>query len=154
MYSFCSECVSGLKLSITLKEPRTLYRTSSPAAAHTGGVRRRRPRGPGKRKSSDKAGEGPSFGSTHYKSKQPPFAADATAALGLKIDLRSFCSSSAGGGGCGRRAARQRPAGLLTAEKRAASQGVLSPPRPLATDSRRAPSEWTMDGRWEGDPLT
>lgn len=32
----------------------------------------------------------------HLKSKQPLFPADATAVMGLKIDLQSFCSSTAG----------------------------------------------------------
>lgn len=32
----------------------------------------------------------------HHKSKQPLFPADATAGMGLKIDLQSFCSSTAG----------------------------------------------------------
>lgn len=42
-----------------------------------------------------KARDGLSFSFTHYKRKQPLFRADATAELGLKIDLRSFCSSTA-----------------------------------------------------------
>lgn len=104
-----------------------------------------------------KAIEDLSPSSTHYKSKQPHFLADATARLRLEIDLRSFCSSTAGplahagawtrgrNGGELRRSDRR---GLLTAEKGAGfCEGhPLQPTIPPNPERLLSPGGWAKGG--------
>lgn len=87
------------------------------------------------------------------KSKQPLCPADATAGLGLEIDLRSFCSSTAGPladagawtrgrNDAGLRGSGRR--GLLTAEKGASSRDGRPLPTPPATATQPPPPHRTV----------